>query len=261
MKPLSVLLVLAVGLAARVQAFDPADYRMIDLTHSYDDSTLFWPTSPTTFSKTTLSEGDTPGGYFYSAYSVCTPEHGGTHLDAPRHFFLTGDTTESIPLERLVTPAVVIDVSAQADANADYRVTVEDVKAFEAEHGPIARGTSVLLRTGWSKRWPDAKAYLGDDNPGRATHLHFPSFGLAAATFLVKKRGVVALGVDTASIDYGPSKFFQVHVMAASNNVIGMENLTGLEQLPATGAVLLALPMKIGKGSGGPLRAVAMVPR
>ena len=118
----------------------------------------------------------------------------------------------------------------------------------------------MLLRTGWSSRWPDAKRYLGDDTPGDASKLHFPSYGVDAVRLLVAERKVGAIGVDVASIDYGASTDFMVHRIASEAGVPGFENLTGLEQLPATGAILMALPMKIRDGSGGPLRAVAMVP-
>lgn len=157
--------------------------------------------------------------------------------------------------------AAVIDVTAQASKDRDYRLTRDDVLQFEKVNGPIARGTIVLLRTGWSRHWPNAKAYLGDDTPGDASKLSFPSYGAEAARLLVDDRGVAALGIDTASIDYGRSTDFQVHRIAAARNVPGFENLTGLERLPVRGAVVIALPMKIEGGSGGPLRAVALVPR
>ena len=149
---------------------------------------------------------------------------------------------------------------AQAAADRNYRLTREDVGAFEKEHGAIARGAIVLVRTGWSRHWPDAKAYLGDDTPGDASKLSFPSYGVEAARLLVEDRGVGALGIDTASIDYGPSADFMVHRTAAARNVPGLENLTNLDRLPARGAVVIALPMKIEGGSGGPLRAIALVP-
>jgi kynurenine formamidase len=140
-------------------------------------------------------------------------------------------------------------------------LTTQDVLQFEKQHGPIARGTIVLLRTGWSRHWPNAKAYLGDDTPGDASKLSFPSYGPESAKLLVEERGVAALGIDTASIDYGRSTDFQVHRIAAARNVPGFENLTNLDRLPARGATVIALPMKIEGGSGGPLRAIALVPR
>ena len=204
--------------------------------------------------------GRTEAGYFYSAYSFCAPEHGGTHLDAPIHFGEGRWTADQIPVERLVRPAVVIDVTAAAAADADHRLGVEELKAWEARHGRIAEGTIVLLRTGWSAHWPDRKRYLGDDTPGDASRLHFPSYGTDAVKILVTERKVAALGVDTASIDPGSAKDFPVHQIVAAANVPGFENLAQLEALPATGAWIVALPMKIANGSGGPLRAIALLP-
>lgn len=241
----------------------PPDLRsatVVDLSHAFDADTLYWPTSPTRFDLTTLASGVTEGGWFYSANSFCAPEHGGTHLDAPIHFARGRRTADQIPVRQLVAPAVVIDVSKAAAEDADYRLAPADVRAWEKKHGTIPGGAIVLLRTGWSKRWPDRKRYFGDDAPGDASNLHFPSFGAEAAALLVRGRRVGALGVDTASIDHGPSKDFPVHRLAAEANVPGLENLTGLAALPESGAWIIALPMKIAGGSGGPLRAVALVP-
>lgn len=233
---------------------------LVDLSYTYDENTLYWPTSPSDFELDVLSYGETPGGFFYAANSICTPEHGGTHLDAPIHFAAERRTVDQMPLDSLMGSAVVIDVSEKAAADPDYRLTGEDVLAFETEHGEIAPGTIVLLRTGWDARWPDRKAYFGDDTPGDASKLHFPSFGEDSARLLVEERNVALLGVDTASIDYGPSTDFIVHRIAAEAEVGGLENLTGLGDLPPTGAYVLALPTKIGGGSGGPVRVVALIP-
>ena len=233
---------------------------VVDLTHAFDSETLYWPTSPTKFELTTLSSGVTPGGWFYSANSFCAPEHGGTHLDAPIHFGQGRRTVDQVPVRQLVAPAVVIDVTRAAAADPDYRLSVGDVRAWEKVHGTIPGGAIVLLRTGWSKRWPDRKRYFGDDTPGDASKLHFPSYGEAAAGLLVRERRVGALGVDTPSIDHGPSTTFPVHRLTAAANVPGLENLTGLESVPERGAWIVALPMKIAGGSGGPLRAIALVP-
>lgn len=243
------------------QAVDLEAYELVDLTHSFDEATVYWPTAPSAFELEVLSHGMTEGGFFYAANAFGAPEHGGTHLDAPIHFAEGGTDASRVPLERLVAPAVVIDVSEPASRDPDYRLRPEDVQAFEASHGQIASGTIVLLRTGWSDRWPDARAYLGDDTPGDATNLHFPSYGEAAVRLLVEERQIAALGADVASIDYGPSENFPVHRIAAGASVPGFENLAGLDRLPATGAWLIALPMKIEGGTGGPLRAVGLVPR
>jgi kynurenine formamidase len=257
--PLPALL-LPMALAACSPApLDLRAMRMVDLTHAYNSQTLFWPTSPTTFALEVLAAGPTPGGWYYSANAFSTPEHGGTHLDAPIHFAEGRQTTDQVPVDRLIGPAVVIDISTQAAANRDYQLTTEDVLAFEAAHGRIAAGTIVLLRTGWSQRWPDRLAYLGDSTPGDASRLHFPSFGPDAARLLVEEREVWVLGADVASIDHGQSTDFQVHRIAAARNVPGLENLTNLNQLPPTGATIIALPMKIEGGSGGPVRVVGLV--
>jgi kynurenine formamidase len=233
---------------------------VVDLSHPFDERTLYWPTAPSGFKLERLHYGKTDGGFFYSAYAFCAPEHGGTHLDAPIHFGEGRWSVDQIPVDRLVRPAIVIDVVAAAAADADHRLTVDELRAWEARHGRIPEGAMVLLRTGWSVRWPDPKRYLGDDTAGDASRLHFPSYGADAVRILVADRKVTALGVDTASIDHGPSKDFPVHQIVAAANVLGLENLTGLDALPPTGGWVIALPMKIAGGSGGPLRAIALVP-
>ena len=247
--------------AVRQEPIDFSARTIVDLTHPFNDKTVYWPTAPSKFRLEKLAFGKTDAGYFYSAYSLSTPEHGGTHLDAPAHFSESGRTTDQVPLGQLIGGAVVIDVSAQARANRDYRLTVEDVLAVEKADGAIPANAIVLLRTDWSRHWPDVKAYLGDDRPGDASRLSFPSFGDAAARVLVEDRRVAALGIDTASIDYGRSTDFVVHRIAAARNVPGLENLTNLDQLPPRGAAVIALPMKIEGGSGGPVRVVALVGR
>ena len=255
------LLVLAVLTVTPAVALDLDDYRMVDLSHGYGENTLYWPTSPTAFQKEELDYGVSEGGWFYSAYSVCTPEHGGTHIDAPIHFAEGGKSTAEIPLGNLIAPAVVIDVSRKAAHDRNYRLTAKDVSDFETQHGEIAAGTIVLMRTDWSDHWPDAIAYLGDDTPGDASKLQFPGFGADATRILAEKRKVAMLGVDTASVDYGKSQDFIVHRIGAAQAVANLENLTNLSQLPATGATILALPMKIEGGSGGPVRVIALVPK
>lgn len=235
-------------------------FRVVDLSHAFDEDTLYWPTSPIRFELESLSFGPTEGGWFYSANTFSAPEHGGTHLDAPIHFAENGWTTAEIPIDRLVGAGVVLDVSTRAAEDRDYRLSAEDVLAWEEEHGRVPEGALVLLRTGWDRFWPDAASYLGSDVPGDAGDLHFPSYGEDAARLLVEERGVSVIGVDTASIDYGPSAGFEVHRLVNGANVPGLENLTGLDEVPATGAWIVALPMKIAQGSGGPLRAVALVP-
>jgi kynurenine formamidase len=240
--------------------FDLAAARFIDLSYAYDKDTLYWPTSPSAFEMEQLAYGPTEAGYFYSANVISTPEHGGTHLDAPIHFFEDRWTNDEIPLDRLIGRGVVLDVRSQASADRDYRLTVADITAWEAEHGMIPAGAIVLLHTGWGAYWSDRALYFGDDTPGDASNLSFPSYGEEATTLLVKERRVAALGVDTASIDYGRSTDFMVHRIANEANVIGLENVANLDLVPAHGAWIVALPMKIKGGSGGPVRMVALVP-
>jgi kynurenine formamidase len=246
----------AVSLADALAAYD-----VVDLTHAFNDRTVYWPTSPGTFALDTLAYGDTPGGWFYSAFAFSTPEHGGTHVDAPIHFAAGRQSVDQLPVEHLIAPAVVIDVSEHAAADPDYRLSADDVRGWESSHGAVPAGAIVLLRTGWSERWPDRRQYLGDDTPGDASNLRFPSYGEDAARLLVEERRVAGLGADVASIDYGRSTDFIVHRIAAERNVPGLENLASLERLPPTGAFVIALPVKIEGGSGGPVRVIALVPR
>jgi kynurenine formamidase len=242
-------------------AVDLTRFAAVDLTYAFDDKTLYWPTSPSAFKLERLSYGPTPAGFFYAANVLSTPEHGGTHLDAPIHFAEGRRTADEIPVEQLIAPAAVIDVTEKAAADPDYRLTAADVRAWEARNGLVAPGSIVLLRTGWGKRWPNRKEYFGDDTPRDASKLHFPSYGEDAARLLVTERKAGVLGVDTASLDYGPSKDFIVHQVANGAEVPGLENVANLDRVPATGAWVIALPMKIAGGSGGPVRIVALVPR
>ena len=255
------LLALAGTGALTAQKLDLDASTLIDLTHPYNASTIYWPTEKAAFKLEPRSVGQTPGGYFYAAFAFCMPEHGGTHLDAPYHFGERQDPVEQIALRRLIAPAIVIDVTAQSRKDRDYRVSAADVLAFEKTHGPIAAGTIVLARTGWSRHWPDRLAYLGDATPGDASSLRFPGYGEDAARLLTEQRQVALLGIDTASVDYGRSTDFIVHRVAAARNVANLENLTNLDRLPVRGATVLALPMKIEGGSGAPVRVVAIVPK
>ena len=237
-----------------------AGWRMVDLSHAYGGSTLYWPTDTTGFQLDTLAEGPTPGGYFYAAKQFATAEHGGTHLDAPSHFAEGGADAAAVPLERLILPGIVIDVRESADADPDYLLTAGDVQAWEEAHGRVPAGAAVLIRTGWAARWPDALAYLGDDTPGDTANLHFPGMGAAAARLLVEDRRAALLGIDTASVDRGQSIDFIVHQIGAAAGVPNLENVADLSELPPTGFLLAALPMKIEGGTGAPVRIVALIP-
>jgi kynurenine formamidase len=234
---------------------------VVDLSHTYDTSTVFWPTAES-FRLETVADGMTAGGYYYAANNFFTSEHGGTHVDAPVHFAQGAQTVDQIPVERLIGAAYIIDVRDQTAANPDYQVSVEDIARTEAAQGAIPRDAIVLIRTGFSTRWPDRARYLGTAERGaRAVdQLHFPGLHPDAAKWVVANRAIKAIGLDTASIDFGQSTLFESHRILYAANIPAFENLTALERLPPTGAYVIALPMKIGRGSGAPLRAVAIVP-
>src|SRR6185436_10888931 len=224
-------------------AVDLSRSEVVDLTYAFDEHTLYWPNSPSAFKLDRLSYGPTPGGYFYASNAFSAPEHGGTHLDAPIHFSEHGRTLDQIPPKQLMAPAVVLDITGKSAANPDYRLTADDVRDWERANGRIEDGAIVLLRTGWGARYGNRKAYFGDDTPGATDKLHFPSFGADAARLLVNDRKAGAIGLDTASIDYGQSKDFIVHQIANGAGVPGLENVANLDRLPPTGAFVVALPM------------------
>ena len=234
---------------------------LVDLSHAYDEQTIYWPTSAP-FRLQKDADGVTPNGFYYAANSFFTSEHGGTHLDAPVHFAQGRQSVDAIPLERLFGRALVVDVTQQSEANPDYQITVDDLLAFEREFGRIEGDAILLLQTGFSRRWPDAARYLGTAERGEAAvaDLHFPGLHPDAAAWVVANRPVRAIGIDTASIDYGQSTLFESHRTLYGVNLPAFENLTALDRLPPRGAFVVALPMKIAGGSGAPLRAVAIVP-
>ena len=262
-------LLIAATMAACSQA-PPADDRrpasltarsLVDLSHSYDAAAIFWPTAEP-FRLEKVADGVTAGGFYYAANNFFTSEHGGTHLDAPVHFAQGRQAVDEIPLERLVGDAVVVDVTNAASANADYQVTIDDLTRWEGQHGQIPSDAIVLLRTGFASRWPDAAAYLGTAERGQAAvaKLHFPGLHPDAAKWIVSNRRIKAIGIDTASIDYGQSTQYESHRILYEQNIPAFENVASMERLPAVGAAVVALPMKIKGGSGAPLRIVALLP-
>lgn len=234
--------------------------RVVDLTHAFDASSVYWPTAEP-FKLETDFEGMTEKGYYYSAYRYSAAEHGGTHLDSPVHFAKGRHTVDQIPLQQLMGAAVVVDVTSQCAANPDYQVSVADFQNWERRNGRIASGTIVLLRTGFGKYYPDRKKYLGTEERGAeaVAKLHFPGLDPAAARWLTQNRSIKAIGLDTPSIDYGQSTLFESHRILFEKNIPAFENVASLEQLPLKGFSVIALPMKIKGGSGGPLRIVALL--
>jgi kynurenine formamidase len=231
---------------------------IVDLTHAFDAETIYWPTAGG-FVLESVAHGVTDKGYFYAANRFCAAEHGGTHLDAPIHFAEKGRAADAIPIEQLIGAGVKVDVSERCAKDRDYRVSVADLTAWEIRNGRIPAGAIVLLQTGWSKRWSDRTAYLGTSRTGAeaVAELHFPGLHPEAARFLAQSRAIKAIGIDTASIDYGQSTLFESHVILFAADVPAFENVAELDKLPVKDFVVAALPMKIKGGSGGPLRIVA----
>ena len=234
--------------------------QLVDLTHPFDEQTIYWPTE-SGFILEQGNNGITDKGYYYAANRFRAAEHGGTHIDAPIHFHDERHTVDQIELGRLVGEAVVVDVSAKCAADPDYQISVADLRSWEEQHGRQLVDVIVLLRTGWSERWPDRKSYLGTDSrgPEAVAELHFPGLAPPAAQWLVDHRAPNAVGIDTASIDHGQSTHFESHVTLCKHNVPAFENVANLDELPAEGVLVMALPMKIAGGSGGPLRIAALI--
>ena len=238
-----------------------AQLEWIDLSYSFDSTTLYWPNNLKGFELETEAEGITEAGYFYSSYSLSTPEHGGTHLDAPIHFSAKGQRLDELSLAQLTGVAVLIDVSKEALADPDYRIDVAALLAWEEKNGQIPEESMVLFRTGYGSFYPDRERYFGTAKMGLEAipELHFPGIHPEAALFLAEKRKVKAVGLDTPSLDYGQSKEFESHQVLMGHNIPGFENMANLDQLPESGFYIVALPMKIKGGSGGPLRVIAGV--
>ncbi len=242
--------------------FSLNDGTWLDLSYAFSSETIYWPTADR-FELDTVHYGSTPAGFFYAANNFKAAEHGGTHLDAPIHFSAGQHSVDQIPIDGLVGPIVRIDVSESALADRDYLVSVADMQAWEEEHGPIPAGAMVLLFSGYGKFWPDAEAYMGtaERGPDALPDLHFPGLDPEAAAWLAASRSIRGIGIDTPSIDYGQSTLFESHQHLAGANILIFENVAYLDTVPTTGAWLVAAPMKIQGGSGGPARLLAYVPR
>jgi kynurenine formamidase len=232
----------------------------VDLTHPFNADSVYWPTAKM-FELETVFEGRTEGGWYYTAYNFSAAEHGGTHLDSPIHFAEGANTADQIPVEQMIGPGFVIDVSQKVADDVDYQVSAADIEAFEREHGRLPEGVIVLINTGRAHLYPEREAYMGTAERGEeaVAKLHFPGLGKDGAELLVA-RGIDAVGIDTPSIDHGQSKTFETHVELMTHNIPAFENVADMSGLPPTGSTIIALPMKIEGGSGGPLRIIAHLP-
>lgn len=259
----STAIILFLGMTLQATAQDEPPWRgftIVDMTHSFGADTIYWPTE-SGFELEVGFEGLTDGGYYYASNTYAAADHGGTHLDAPKHFAEGQLAADEVPLRQLMGPACVIDVSPSAAEDRDYLLGVGDIEAWEMGHGRIPTGCIVLLNTGYAQYWPDREQYMGTALRGEegVANLHFPGFSEASAIVLAD-RGVAAVGIDTPSIDYGQSTDFLVHRYLYARNIPGFENVANLDALPPSGAYVIALPMKIAAGSGAPLRIIGLVP-
>jgi len=227
--------------------------RVVDMTYALNAQLPAWPGDGRAFEAKVEATPEKDG---YFARSFWTLEHYGTHMDAPAHFPPGKEFLDQIPVTHLFAPAVVLDVREEAAKDRDYRLRVMRVEKWEALHGRVPTGAVVLLRTGWASRWPDQARYRNMDSAGV---MHFPGFSVEAARLLIE-RGAVALGIDTLSIDYGPSKDFEVHRVTLPAGLYQLENLANMDQLPEAGAFLISAPIKLEGGSGGPVRVFAILP-
>ena len=264
MKKLAALIALSMLATACVQQQAANEFpagQWIDLSHDFSDETIYWVNAEP-FKRVSTSDQVTDKGYFYAAGNYSAAEHGGTHVDAPIHFAEGKKPVDQLELSSLIGAAVKIDVSEKIAGNRDYLISVADIEDWEKTNGKIADGTIVLLQTGFAKYWPDKKQYLGTDQHGdeAVKDLHFPGLDPVAAKWLVDNRKIKAVGLDTASIDYGQSTEFKSHVELMTHDVPAFENVMNLDKLPAKGFDIIALPMKIKGGSGAPLRIVAFIP-
>ena len=190
-----------------------------------------------------------------------TGEHTGTHFDAPIHW-ITGkdlDDVSQVPAQRLVGPAVVIDKTAEVEANPDYCLSLDDIKEWEAANGPLPKHAWVLFRTGWSKYGDDPAAFANADENGP----HTPGVTPEAAKYIAENTDILGWGVETVGTDAGGAFAFDppfpCHAMFMGANKYGLTQLRNLDKLPASGAVVIAAPLPIVKGSGSPCRVLALV--
>ena len=231
------------------------ELEVIDLTHALSATMSYWPSPMGNPFKHDTLRAHADGSPAMAAYF--TPEHHGTHLDAPVHSAEGQLSVDRLTPDDLFGPAVVIDISTQSQSDMDYRVTVADVEAWELEHGPIPSGAIVLLYTGWADKYADPVAYANLDDQGR---LRFPGFSVEVAELLVNERDIRGIGIDNLSIDYGLSRDYAVHGIVNGAGKFQLENVANLGRVPAVGAYLIVAPIKIEGGSGGQVRIFAVLP-
>ncbi len=239
-----------------------AGEKLLDMTFPFAEESIYWPTDKP-FTPTVVFKGITEGGYWYASNQYAASEHGGTHVDAPIHFSKDGRAVGQVPLEEWIGPAVKIDVTDKSLANRDYQLTVADILAWEKRHGAIPQGAWVIMQSGIDGRfYPDRKEVLGTEKTGKAAvaELHFPGFSPEAVAFLLAKRQITGIAIDTPSIDPGTSRDFRAHRELCGAQKLALENIANLDRLPESGAMLYVIPMFIKDGTGAPARVFAVLP-
>lgn len=238
---------------AALQAWPLTDWQVVDLTQPISPDIPLWPGDP----EVEIDAWATYEEDFYFINRIAIGEHSATHWGTPNTFIEGGRSAEMIPAEELVVPAVVVDVRAQAAQDPDYRVTPDDLAAWEAEHGEVPAGSVVILLTGWQDKWDDPAAFLGMDEDGV---LHWPGFGADTVEFLIAERDIVGLGTDTHGVDPGNDEEFGASFAIYDADGMVLECLAALDELPPTGATLVVGGWPIVGGSGSPARVLAFLP-
>lgn len=236
--------------------------KLLDMSFTFDKKTIYWPTN-NPFHLKEMIDGKMEGGWYYRTNDYCASEHGGTHVDAPSHFDKNGVPVDEIPLHQWIGPAVSINVTAKCAKNRDYLLKVQDIKDWEKQHGNIPDHAWVIMYTGIdTEHYPDKEKVLGTTKTGpeAVAELHFPGFSAESISWLLNERNIAGIAIDTPSIDFGQSKDFKVHQILCAANKPAVENIANLDKLPAKGATLYVMPMKIKGGSGAPARIFAILP-
>ncbi|KAF8789143.1 Isatin hydrolase like protein [Argiope bruennichi] len=235
------------------------DLNIIDLSHVFDNTTIYWVTEPTLKLNVTYNGTIPEKNYWYQKEEISAATHGGTHLDAPCHFARGQWCVSDIPLTHLVVPAVVVDISAEVDGNPDVHLSSNHLIEWEKIHGHIPDRSLLLIYTGWSRFWPHPLNYTGTEERDKS-QLKFPSIQPEAASWLVANRKIVGIGLDSMSVDIPNSSFPGTHVTLMEKNIYALENVNNLQLMPPTGATVFVMPMKLKGASGAPCRIFAQLP-
>lgn len=240
-------------LKALLKGLKEGELELLDLTHPLSESTQHWP-GGVPFSKRLLVDYDRG----YRKFMFQMAEDVGTHVDSPAHFFEGMATIDRLPLRDLIGPGVVVDVREKVARDPDYLLSIEDLKAWEGRFGAMPEGAIVAMLSGWGSRWGNTESYRNMDERGV---MHFPGYSRESAEFLVSEREVAGIGIDTLSLDFGGSSDFPVHRIMFEAGKFQMENMANLELLPASGALIFAIPLLVEAAPEAVARIFALTAR